>query len=89
MIGGPWSLAIYGKGHQQWTFLDNGPFASGKVLEFKFKGQFHPSFLVLCTWGKTLAPGAAGAQSSVFCACFGRMACSFGLQSLESSSVSC
>lgn len=37
-LGGPWSLAIYGKGHQSaLIFLDSGPFASERGLVFKFQ----------------------------------------------------
>ena len=36
LIGGPWNLAIYGKGFQHQVFLDNLPFASERVPVFKF-----------------------------------------------------
>ena len=43
LTGGPWSLAIYGKGH---IFPDNGPFSFERVPVFKF--QLCPDPLVLC-----------------------------------------
>ena len=46
LIGEPWSLEICGKRNQHHIFLDNGHFASEKVLVFKF--QFHLGRLVLC-----------------------------------------
>lgn len=36
VIGGPWNLAIYGKGCQHWIFLDNEPAASERVSVFRF-----------------------------------------------------
>lgn len=42
LTGGPWNLAIYGKGLQCQIFLDNGPFASEKVLAFKFRSRLSP-----------------------------------------------
>ena len=82
LIGEPWSLEICGKRNQHHIFLDNGHFASEKVLVFKF--QFHLGRLVLCVCvcacvccggrsGKTLVLGTAGGQSSLLCSCFGFM----------------
>lgn len=49
LTGGPWNLAIYGKGLQCQIFLDNRTFASEKVLAFKFRSHLGP--LVPCGAG--------------------------------------
>lgn len=80
LIGGPWDLAIYGKG-------TSTPGLAGQRTLCLWKG-FSVQVLVM-SWvlwffvlggGKTLVLGAAGAQSCFICACFGCMTvwfCSF------------
>lgn len=81
LIGGSWSLDIYGKAHQHQIFRDNGPFTAERVPVFKFKFCLSP--LVLCVsvcmcecvcacacvlgglLGETLVLGAAGGESSL------------------------
>lgn len=46
LIGGPWILAIYGKGCQHRIFQKKGPSASEGVWVFKF--WLYPGLLVLC-----------------------------------------
>lgn len=60
LVGGPWSLAIYCKGHQHWIFLDSGPLASELVLVLKFQLCPRPLYLF---WGPGRWETASGCSS--------------------------
>lgn len=85
-IGGPWSLAINGKGHQYRIFLDNGTFASESVLVFKF--QLCPSPLAPLGGAGDFGSGCSSGSKFSPLPIFGLMTCSLGLFSPKSNLVS-
>lgn len=82
LIRGPGSLAINGKGALPQDLPGRWTPASESVPVLKL---WLCSILWFC---KTLALDAAGGQSSLLCACFGFISCSFGLLSLKGISAS-